>query len=339
MRVMVHCTEYGGPWNEGTRIIARAVAERMRRRGHEVLIGARTVTADSEGAMAIGQDRLATFALAGTVARAHRVDVIHTIQSLSTLTGFRCAALKRTSGARVLLHVTGLGPTTTAHGLLGKADRVVVGGPYLKRFFPAADVVYPMPGVADVTPLDPPPPTKEPAVAFLGAFEQHRGVETLLEACALLRSRGVRFRLKLAWNGVGGPEGRARVLRAAQASDINVDIEGTVDLRTFYRDAHVVVIPRVSMQRMTLPLRIVECALLQRPIVVARILGMDAIVRDMGGSFVPGSAASLADALTPLLTDPVHWRSCRSAAAERREEFLPEVGLERLERVYARLGS
>jgi glycosyltransferase involved in cell wall biosynthesis len=293
----------------------------------------------ADGAIAVGEGRLSTFALAGEIARAFGVDVIHSIQSLSTLTGPRCVALKQAGRSRLVLHVTGIGPHLFGRGSWGAADRVVVGSPYLRRFFPTADIVYPMPGVRDVSPLEAPTPGSAPTIGFLGAFERERGVETLLAACGILRARGLRFRLRVAWNGVGGESGRQRVLRAAQASDIEIDIEGTVDLREFYRDVHVVVIPRVSQMRMSLPLRIVECALLQRPIVVSRILGMDQVVGDIGGSFSAGVPESLADTLAPLLTQPDRWEACRVAAARRRDEFLPEVSLERLEHIYASINS
>lgn len=339
MRIMVHCTEYGAPWNEGTKNIARCLVEHLRARGDDVLVTARRVTSDDGDAIPIGEGHVSTFALAGAVARANGVQVIHSIQSLSPLTGARCLALARASRAHTVLHVTGLGPIARSLGARLAADRVVVGSPWLRRYFPDADVVYPVPGVADISPLGPPPASGDPVVAFLGAFEPGRGVETLLAAGALLRDRGVRFRLKIAWNGVGGGEGRERVTAAARQHGIELDIAGTVDTRRFYGDAHVVVIPRVSHTRMSLPLRIVECALLQRPVVVAKILGMDDVVGDMGAGFVPGDARSLADALEPLVADPVRWEACRAAAERRRSEFLPEVMLGQLERVYASLGS
>lgn len=339
MRILVHCTEYGAPWNEGTKNIARRLVEHLRARGDEVIVAARRVTAGESDAIAVGEGHVSTFALTGAVARANRVDVVHSIQSLSALTVARCLALSRASGARTVLHVTGLGPMAMSLGAWLAVDRVVVGSPWLCRFFPSSDVVYPTPGFDDVSPLEPPPPTDEPVIAFLGAFEPGRGVETLLAATAVLRERGVRFRLKIAWNGVGGAEGKARVTATARGYGVPLEIAGTVDTRRFYGDAHVVVIPRVARTRMSLPLRIVECALLQRPVVVAKILGMDEVVGDMGAGFEPGDARSLADALEPLVADPARWNACRAAAVRRRSEFLPEVMLGQLERVYASLGS
>lgn len=350
LRVLLQCAHYGPPWNEGVKNTVAQLASDLRRRGHTVLVAARVLSRDADGrapagAMEVGVSPIGGFIQSGVLAAAHEVDVVHTIQSANALTAARTAALARLAGCPVLLHVTGLGrlplPLLRSRGLGRRAgaSAVVVGSPYLTRLYPGAEVLPPLPALDDTSPLEPASTDGPPVIAFLGSFEPGRGVEDLIRACQRLRAGGHAFELRLAWNGFGGPEGRARVTALARAQGVPLSLAGTVDRRAFYGAARVVVVPRVMRRRMTLPVRLVECALLERPVVVPRLLDMDRFVDGMGAAFTPGDPDDLARALASLLTDDARYRRCIQEARRRRGEFSPEATFARFDEIYRGLCS
>lgn len=338
MRIAIHCSYYGAPWNEGVKNMVSRIVAGLEAAGHQAFVLPRILTGDEPTAMEVGDSLVSGFAHAGAIAREHGVDVIHSIQAITSLTGVRTALLRSFGRVPVLLHVTGLGRVQTGYRFGARAAATLVGSPYLLRYYPEARVMYAVPGLLDLSPLEPPNATV-PVVGFLGAFERVRGVEDLLSASRCLLDRGVRHTLRMAWNGVGGESGYRRITERARELNLDITIEGTVDLREFYQSTRVVVIPRRAVQRMALPLRIVECALLERPIVVSRILDMEKAVGQMGRSFAVGEPESMADAIEAILRDDDIYNQCITAARGRRDEFLPESTIERLLTEYRQLCS
>src|SRR5262249_44130400 len=144
-----------------------------------------------------------------------------------------------------------------------QADRVVVGGSYLRPFFPTA---------LDLPPLSPhlnphrqrdarqAAPSAEPRrILYLGHMEAVRGVHTLIAAAALLATRDCS--LTLAWNGHGSPEYRERIVTQIARLGLQDRVRwlgGTRAPSLLYRNHDVVVIPRAADERMGFPLRLVE---------------------------------------------------------------------------------
>jgi hypothetical protein len=337
MRVQLHCEMFGPPWNEGAKNIMRAVGAGLRERGHQVVHTARRLTGEALNAHAVGTGRLSSYVAAGVVGRAHRVDVVHTLESNNPLTGLRCRALARFSGAPVLCHVTGLGGRPRRYESMPGARGVAIGSPFLERYHPGADYIPGLPSLPDLTPL---PPCEKPVVGFLGAMEPERGVDTVFDAMSHLGALGVPATLRMAWNGAGTTAYYEKMMAYAEGQGLSVVVERDVDARAFYESCRVIVIPRREERRMSLPLRVMECALLERPIAVSKILDLPRLVGDMGVGFEVDDGQSLAEAIAPIL-DPSsgHYERAVAACRSRRSEFEPEHTLDRLIDVYERICS
>ena len=277
------------------------------------------------------------WAQAGRQARRRGAAVVHLLTSVSSLLGMKCAVIRRLSGAPLLLHVTGLSRPVRGYRVGLRADRIVVGGSYLRPFFP---------GAVDLPPVSPHmnPSLDDEAcraagatlgarILYLGAMEPERGVHTLVDALAALRTDLAcpTFAATLAWNGHGSRD-YARGIRervAAHGLERHVRWEGVVaDLGTLYREHDFVVIPRAARERMGFPLRLIEALSYGRPVVVSDVGEMPMVAADAGLVFPRGDAQGLARALRELLGDAALYGRCVRAAYEtaRRYETSRTVG-------------
>jgi glycosyltransferase involved in cell wall biosynthesis len=148
-----------------------------------------------------------------------------------------------------------------------------------------------------------------PVILFAGVLRESKGLLVLVEACALLRARGARFRVHL----MGQPESAEfeRELHAA------IDAAGLSDAVSFLgvvtgwqkRDAflssHVFCYP-THFESETFGLVLLEAMQFELPIVATRWRGVPTSVRDgHNGYLVPiRDAAAVADRLEILLADP-----------------------------------
>jgi len=141
-------------------------------------------------------------------------------------------------------------------------------------------------------------------------FQEKKGLDTLIDACALLRDRGVRFHLRLIGDGPQRDELRAQVTRLAL--DGQVELPGPMpqeDVAQALRDCHVFVMPcrRDRTGDMDgIPTVFMEALASGRPVVSCAVSGVPELVRDgETGLLVPPDApASLADAVQRLAADP-----------------------------------
>lgn len=171
------------------------------------------------------------------------------------------------------------------------------------------------------------PAAVPPLVLGVGRLVEKKGFGVLVEACRLLRARGVALRLSIIG---GGPEEAA--LRAQLAG---AGLDGVAALRGVLpteavamalREAAVVALPCVVASDGNvdaLPTVLLEAMATARPVVSTRLSGIPEIVLDgeTGRLVPPCDAASLADALAELLGDPAR-AAAMGRAGRRRAEAL-----------------
>ncbi len=158
---------------------------------------------------------------------------------------------------------------------------------------------------------EPPPPAGEPLrLLCVARFQEKKGLDTLLEACRLLRERGVRFRLQLVGDG---PE---RTALEAQARRLElgdlVEMPGPLPqeaVAAALKASHVFVMPcrRDRTGDMDgIPTVFMEALATARPVVSCAVSGVPELVRDgETGLLVPSDdPAALAAAVERLAGDP-----------------------------------
>jgi glycosyltransferase involved in cell wall biosynthesis len=162
-----------------------------------------------------------------------------------------------------------------------------------------------------------------------------KGLDVLLEACGLLRARGLDLRLALVGEGEEEAALRAQAQRLGLGE--SVDFLGAVapgDLAPHYRAADVVVLPS---RREGLGLVLVEALFCQRPVIGTRVGGIPDVVADgeTGLLVPPDDPLALAEALAHLLSDPVlATRLAAAGYAHVRQHFSAQVVAQRMAAVY-----
>lgn len=162
-------------------------------------------------------------------------------------------------------------------------------------------------------------------VGTVSSLVGYEGLDTLIDAVALLRADGLDVRACLAGDGVARPELERRAHRAGV--DDAVVFPGRVpaaDAARWHRALDVFVVPRRDLEvcRRVTPLKPVEAMALGRPVVASDLPALAEVLAGGAGLLVaPDDAAALADALATLHADPARRASLaaagRTVAAER----------------------
>lgn len=340
MRILIVIpNHYGPPWDEGVKNLARTANEYLRTRGHLTGIASFSglcCSTNSSGA-AVQQrsgrnwDLPDNLEMLRTIVRARRdfrPDVALLFSSCGSFLGLKTMILRRVLNIPLVTYVTGLRSQVRGYNLFLDSDSVVVGSPFLKRYFPSARVMYPFVPVR----LQPYSGrssngdgrlSKEPAqkFLFLGAWERGRGLEDLLEATAIVR-RQAPIRLTVALNSDGATDEHDEVSRLIRKLDLEqtVDLRGIVDVNTAYEECDVVVIPRSRPFRMAFPVRIIESLAMQKPLIVSTVCDMDKLIDGCGLAVEPGEPEGIAAAMLRLATDGELYQrlvaNCSSKALE-----------------------
>ncbi len=177
-------------------------------------------------------------------------------------------------------------------------------------FSPRADAT---PHAADQVPL----------VLSVGRLVEKKGFDRLVEACGLLRDRGIVFHCKIV-----GEEGSAAAFLRARISALHlrghIELVGPMSqdhLREVYRGAHAFVLPCRVMEdgdRDGFPNVLAEAMAMGVPVVTTPISGIpEMIVDGAHGLLVDGTAHKLADAMALLLADKTLHARLASAARAR----------------------
>jgi glycosyltransferase involved in cell wall biosynthesis len=220
----------------------------------------------------------------------------------------------------------------------------------------AADSVVVIPNGVDVARFTPGPRDErlaaslgiaagETVVGYISGLMAYEGIDYLIRAVALLRDRGRTVRLLI----VGDGEARASLVATAKEEgldDSTVIFTGRVpyrDIVRYYRTIDIFVVPRTNdrVSRLVTPLKPFEAMAMAKALLVSGVDALLEIIPDdrTGRSFTPEDPTSLADALEPLLDDPLLRQELGTAARAWVTEHRTwdRVGRQYLE-LYQRLG-
>lgn len=144
-------------------------------------------------------------------------------------------------------------------------------------------------------------------VGTVSSLVGYEGLDTLIDAVALLRARGVDARGCLVGDGVARPELERRAADAGVADAVL--FPGRVpaaDAPRWHRALDVFAVPRADVEvcRQVTPLKPVEAMALGRPVVASDLPALAEVLADGAGRLVPaGDAGALADALDEVRED------------------------------------
>ncbi|MEO1615881.1 MAG: glycosyltransferase family 4 protein [Planctomycetota bacterium] len=148
-----------------------------------------------------------------------------------------------------------------------------------------------------------------PEILFVGMIRETKGVFVLLEACHILRSRGIEFKLKLV-GGLDSNQTQEKVDRLIDQYELRDQVELTGILRgdakwQAYASADIFCFP-THYESESFGLVVIEAMQFELPVVATDWRAVPEIVRDgETGILVPvHSAQDLASALAKLIQDP-----------------------------------
>ncbi|MFL5680048.1 MAG: glycosyltransferase [Chloroflexota bacterium] len=162
----------------------------------------------------------------------------------------------------------------------------------------------------------------ETVIGYISSFTGYEGIRFLIDAGAILRSRGRRVRVLL----VGDGEERAAL--EAEARRLGVDDDTVIftgrvphdAITAYYSVIDVFVVPRTNdrVSQLVTPLKPYEAMALERALVVSGVAALREIVTDgeTGLTFRPEDADDLANVVEPLLDDPARRAALGRAARE-----------------------
>jgi colanic acid/amylovoran biosynthesis glycosyltransferase len=189
----------------------------------------------------------------------------------------------------------------------------------------------------DLDKFVPDPDVKREAgyILAVGRLVEKKGFRHLIDACAILRDRGHRFRCDIVGGGELRDELAARI-GAHRLGDV-VSLVGTrsqEEILPFYRRANLVVMSAVLAgdgNRDALPTVLLEAMACGTPVVASRLTGIPEIVDDGKNGLLiePGNAKLLSEALERLLLQPelcLRFGLAARAKAERCFDLHRNVG-------------
>lgn len=166
----------------------------------------------------------------------------------------------------------------------------------------------------------PPPPFPPFRMVCVARLVEKKGLPDLIEACALLRDRGLDFQLGIV--GKGSLRNELESLIALRELRNHVQLLGPHthgEVLARYREAHLCVLSAVvgrDGNREGLPVSIVEALACGLPVVSTPIAGIPEAVRDEHNGILvpPGDPASLARALERVAREPGLYNTLRDNA-------------------------
>jgi glycosyltransferase involved in cell wall biosynthesis len=163
-------------------------------------------------------------------------------------------------------------------------------------------------------------PAGLPLILSVGRLRAKKGLDTLIEACALLRRRGRSFRCEIVGYGEEQASLAAQIERHALHSSVSLAGKLTRDqvVERYARAAVYVQASRVAADgdRDGIPNVLLEAMAMGLPVVATRVSGIPELVAHRSnGLLVPAdSPAALADAVAELLDDPLLGQALGRAA-------------------------
>ena len=217
--------------------------------------------------------------------------------------------------------------------LLTDASFVVAVSDYSRKLlaerFPRARVVRVYNGMRFDNAL-PPAPVSPPRLVAVGRLVEKKGYPVLIEACALLKQRGIHFRCEII--GEGPLEEELQKLVALLGVGDHVGLAGPrtqPEIRRSLAAASVFVLPCVEEKSGgmdILPTVITEAMAAALPVVSTRLAGIPEMVTDGKTGFLvpPGDAQAVADAVQKLLANPGEARAMGAAGRRHAEAIFSQ---------------
>jgi len=355
--LIVHPNYYGPPWSEGVANIARRLVKYLAERGHEIAVVAAGMDADTalrrDGEFGEEIHLVAPSANRGLLSRSafwwsfiRRARAVHrsfrpesalVFSAASFFFSPRAFLFRRMLGRDTCFYVSGLNRPLFAINWFRDNSRVIVGSPFLQRWFPSSPVAHPVTPihlVPDERGESPACPGPVLQLLFLGALQKERGVGYLIEGVAAARGMTDReLRLVIAINSRGEP-GSIAPLAGIEALIARLGVEDIIELRgisdtnELYREADVVIIPRQQPTKMSFPVRILESLSFGKPLIVTTMCDMGQLVEGCGMVVDPSDPQDLARALVKLAEDPEYYAKLSGGCAPALRRYAPELALE-----------
>ncbi|MCP5151182.1 MAG: glycosyltransferase [Ectothiorhodospiraceae bacterium] len=186
-------------------------------------------------------------------------------------------------------------------------------------------------------------PVREPLVLAVGRLVEKKGLRHLVEACALLRARGIDAPCVIVGDGPERDQLSAMIRELGLEGSVRIDPPMPQErLVRQMREASVLALPAVvsaSGDRDGLPTVLLEALALGVPAISTRVAGIPEIIEDgrTGLLAEPGDAAGLADAIARVLCDDaLAARLAREGLHRARERFDLRTNVGTLRAMFAR---
>jgi glycosyltransferase involved in cell wall biosynthesis len=276
------------------------------------------------------------------IIRSEDYDLVHAHTPRTALVG-RLAARKagvpfvyhvhspagRDSTRRLLNWVNATAEWTVVRG----ADRLIAVSPSVRDYMInrgiSAERITCVPnGVPIATvQVDRRPPTGTWTLGAVALFRPRKGIEVLLEALAVLRSRNVNVRLR-AVGGFETPEYKAQVFGLAERLGLSEAIDWIGFTRSVNRElAKINLFTLPSLFGEGLPMVVLEAMAAGLPVIASRVEGVPEAVlhRETGLLVEPGSVSQMVQAIEEVVTGSVDYTTLSSGARARHAELFSDT--------------
>ena len=183
-------------------------------------------------------------------------------------------------------------------------------------------------------------PAEPPTIVCVARLRPVKNLTLLLEACAILRARSVRFRCVII--GEGDARVELEALRDRLGQTAIVDLPGSADQREVLSRWRVAAVATLTSHSEGMPVSLMEAAACSVPAVATAVGGVPELIEDgvTGVVVPPGDATSLAGALERLLRDAALRTKMGDAARQRAErEFSRRRQVSRLVNLWSSVVS
>jgi glycosyltransferase involved in cell wall biosynthesis len=171
------------------------------------------------------------------------------------------------------------------------------------------------------------PPTGTWTLGAVALFRPRKGIEILLEALAVLRSRNVNVRLR-AVGGFETPEYKAHVLALAERLGLAEAIDWIDFTRNVNRElAKINLFALPSLFGEGLPMVVLEAMAAGLPVIASHVEGVpEAVVhRETGLLVEPGSVSQMVRAIEEVISGSVDYGTLSSGARARHAELFSDA--------------
>jgi len=185
-----------------------------------------------------------------------------------------------------------------------------------------------------------------PLVVCVAGLRDYKGQRYLVDACALLRDRGVAFRCVLVGDGPERASLEAGIRAARLAGEVRLlGARGQDEVQRLLATADVAVHPSITTRSGMMdgiPVALMEAMASGCPVVATRVSGIPELVEDERSGLLvePRNPAQLADAVQRLLADPaLRQRLATAGRSAVIREFALERNVRRLVELFAVRGA